>query len=125
MFGLAWLSPKLLKWAGGAILVIGLVIAIKVGISNWTDSIRDNERLVMKGEQLEQVLKDNKALEKKTQELEQVNNEILANTKVANDRLIERHTEIKTYIQSPEAQASNRETSDVIKNTIRMLGDEE
>src|SRR6478609_6907171 len=96
------LNPKFLKWAGIAILAIALVFTVRHAVNNWTDSIRENERLEMKAEQLEQVLVDQEELRKRTLELEQINSDILSNVQASNDTVIERHTEVREYINTPE-----------------------
>lgn len=109
----------------GKILMGATVLAIiYAAVANYNESIRQNERAKNKTSQLEQVIKDKQELEAKVEELEKLNDEIWTQTQNANGKVTERHTEVTRYIQSPEAQSSNRTSSNVIKNTVRMLRDE-
>lgn len=118
-------TPKNFKILGGVVVAGLLVWGVYYGINKWEDSIRSNERLEMKADQLEQVLADQEELKKRTAELEQINSDILSNVQASNDTVIERHTEVREYINTPEAQSSNnQEPAEVIRNTIRMLKDE-
>jgi hypothetical protein len=53
--------------------------------------------------------------------IEKINGDILIKLNAQNQKVIEQHDTVTHYIASPEAQKSNRESSDVIKNTIGML----
>lgn len=89
--------------------------------NNYTQGIVLEERLKNENAQLVRLNNDMLILQKKTEELDTANREILVKLSEKNDKVIERHNEVRTYIQSDAARASNRESSEVIKNTIRML----
>lgn len=75
--------------------------------------------------QLVQLQRDVQDLRKKQDQLEKKNEEILQNTKVLNDAANTKHETVVTYIKSPEARASDRDSSAVIKKTIGMLRDDQ
>ena len=110
---------------GKGMMIMTIIALIYSAVSSYNRGIADEERLKNQNAQLEQLNRDNQELRAKEQELEDKNRQILEETRVANDRVVERHTEVRTYLQSDEARSSNREASPAIKNTIRMLRDEE
>lgn len=118
-------KPKNLKFLLIAFTAGALLFGIYTAINNWAGSIRDKERVELQLKQLQQNNKDQAILIKKTEELTKINKQILDKVSISNTKVIERHTEVQTYIESPEARSLDREASDVIKNTIRMLKDEE
>lgn len=74
--------------------------------------------------QLEQVVTDQRRF---IQQLEAVNNlqlEALGALQRQNDTLNARLRRVTDYLNSPQAQANNRASSEVLRNTIRQLGEE-
>jgi CHASE3 domain sensor protein len=122
---LAFFGTKLGKYVGIVLGILALVGALWGAKNLYDNSIRKDEQAKIEAARLEQVIKDNEELRKRTEKIEVENSRILAETQAQNNKVVERYEKVQTYIQSPEAQASNRQTSDVIKNTIRMLNDEE
>lgn len=110
---------------GKVLLAVLAAGAIFFAVHSYNDSIRDAERQRNQIAQYEQVIKDNQELGRKLDVLQDKSDKILEDTQNKNNIVTEKHTEVTRYIQSPEAQKSNRETSTVIKETIRMLNDEE
>jgi hypothetical protein len=106
-------------------MALTLATLIYVAVSNYNENIRETERSANRNAQLEQVLKDNEEFRQKLIILEEKSDKILEDTKEKNDKVSDRHTKTTRYITSPEAQKSNRPSSDVIKNTIGMLRDED
>lgn len=115
------------KWGAltmKAMMVMTIIALIYVAVSNYNESIRSTERMANQNAQLEQVIKENKEFRLKLDELDEKSDQILINVGKKNQAVSERHTEVTRYITSPEGQASNRESSEVLKNTVRMLNDE-
>lgn len=115
----------ILKWG----LIIAVVVGIGVGawkaVDTYNDTLRSNIQLTADKAQLEQSLEDKELLIEKMEELQDLSRDILADTANKNTTVIERHNRVVEYIESPEAQASNGPAADIIKNTVRMLKDEE
>jgi Na+-translocating ferredoxin:NAD+ oxidoreductase RnfG subunit len=102
--------------------IVGLFFFL---VNDYTKSIVNSERADLSKRQLEQVVKENKELQKKTEQLEKANQTILNETKESNDKVVVRYEKVTEYINRPETQSTNRESSEVLKNTVRMLKDEE
>ena len=116
------------KLGKGVMIFLAIVAILGAAFGAKTlydNSVRRDQMLKDQNAQLIQVIKDNNAFMKKTEELAKTNTEVLEQARQANEKVGEHHTEVKKYIQSPAAQASNRESSDVLKNTIRMLNNED
>lgn len=124
-----WLAgifvKKNIKWFALAIVLIGVIATGYFAVKSYNQTITDNAVLEANNKQLEQNIKDKDELDKKLEKLDEINDNILNDTQAQNTLVIERHDRVDSYINSSEAQQSNRPTSDVIKNTIRMLKDEE
>lgn len=124
---------KLVAFAAGptaALIGKGLLLAMASGMiwfafHSYNEGIRQTERDSNRITQLDQIIKDNKELSEKLDKLQIKNEEILAETKAKNTAVDAKHSRVNTYIESPEAQKSNRESSSIIKTTIGMLRDEE
>lgn len=110
---------------GKAMMILTVVALIYVAVGNYNESIRATERAANRNAQLEQVLKDNREFRTKLDDLEKKSDQIIAVTKAKNDKVEETHTTVNRYITSPDAQKSNRPSSDVIKHTIGMLHNED
>jgi hypothetical protein len=115
----------ILKWGAVAAVLIGIAVIGYRAVSSYNAALTNNAILESNNEQLLQNIKDKEDYIDKMNQLQEATNNILAQTEARNNVVVERHSQVTEYIQSPEAQASNRESSDVIKNTIRMLRDEE
>lgn len=109
---------------GKGLIIMTLVTMIYVAISQYNNHISENQRMIDQNSQLEQLVKDNKNLQIKLDTLDNVNKVISQDTKKKNDVVEKRHHDVTSYITSPQAQASNRPSSEVIKNTVRMLKDD-
>jgi hypothetical protein len=110
---------------GKAMMVLTLITMAYVAISQYNASIAEKQAMKDKNAQLEQVIKDNKELGKKLDILEQTNGQILIKLDAKNEKVIETHDKVTTYITSPEGQKTNRPSSDVIKHTIGILRNDE
>lgn len=114
----------------GSLIGKGLLITMAAGmiwfaVHTYNEGIRTTERDNNQIAQLQQIVKDNQDLNKKLGDLQTINTQILTVTAEKNNRVDNKHNEVTHYIQSPEGQKSNRDTSDVIRNTIGMLQNEE
>ena len=107
-------------------VMMGMTLAamIYVAIANYNDGIRETQQLKDSNAQLEQVVKDNNEFRIKLKGLEEANKQILLKLEKKNDKVIEKHTDVTRYIVSPEGQKTDRESSEVLKETVRMLRDE-
>jgi hypothetical protein len=110
---------------GKFLMIMTVATMIYVAVGNYNESIRASERATIRNTQLEEVLKNQADTNKRLAELETVSNQILADTKKKNDRVEATHTTVNKYIASPEAQKSNRPSSNVIKKTVGMLKNDE
>lgn len=106
-------------------LVLALGGAIWFAVGKYNDAIRDGERLRFENAQYAQNIKDMKDLDETLKKLENVNTAILVALDTKNEKATENHTKVVNYITSPEAQKENKEASPIIKNTIRILRDEQ
>jgi hypothetical protein len=113
------------KWVQRALLVAAVAGLIYLGYNAWKSDIEEGQMLRDQNAQLQRVIKDNNILKFKLEKLDEANKDILIKLEQKNDRVIEKHDTVTKYIQSPDAQKSNRPTSDVIKNTIGMLQNDE
>lgn len=115
----------ILKWGIIIAAVVGIGVGAYKAVSTYNETLRSNIQLEADKAQLEQSLEDKELLIEKMEELQDVSRDILTETANKNTTIIERNNRVVEYIESPEAQSSNRPSSDIIKNTIRMLSDEE
>jgi hypothetical protein len=105
----------------GGFLLLGIVLGL-YKIHN--DGIRREAMSEHNRAQLEQVVTDQRRF---IQQLEAVNNlqlEALGALQRQNDTLNARLRRVTDYLNSPQAQANNRASSEVLRNTIRQLGEE-
>ncbi len=109
---------------GKIMMALTLATMIYVAVSNYNEGIRATERAANRNAQLEEVIKNQAVIYGKMRKIETLNEQILAERDGKNAQVAQRHTEVNNYIQSPEAQKSNRATSDVIRNTVGMLRNE-
>ena len=116
------------KWGkilGVAMMGMTLVAIMFLIVRNYNEMIREGERQRNHNAQLEEVVRDMNEINNKLEDIRKTNQIILADTRRKNEQIVERHTEIERYLNSPEVQAKDGEASEIIKNTIRMLRDEE
>jgi hypothetical protein len=107
-----------------ALLVVAVAGLIYIGITQYNHNIREGQMLRDQNAQLIQVAKDNHTLQVKLDNLGKINNDILIKLDQKNGKVIETHDKVTNYIASPEAQKSNRGSSDILKNTIGILRNE-
>lgn len=104
-----------------ALLVVAIGGLIYIAIAQYNGHIAEGQRIKDQNAQIQQVLKDNNILGQKLDNLSKINDNILVQLDAKNQKVEVLHDKVTTYITSPEAQKSNRPSSDVIKNTIGML----
>ena len=107
----------------GVYLFIGIILAgsLTAAYKGWEYSIEQRTLLELNKTQMEQIVKDQKEYTKKQQEL--VNQQIAATEALAeqNKILSKKLSSVNSYLNSKEASASDRPSSDVLKNTIDQL----
>jgi negative regulator of sigma E activity len=108
-----------------AMLALMIAGTIWIAVSQYNDHIAKGQMLRDQNAQLVQLQKDNQEVNQKLSNLQIENNKILEKLDQKNNKVIETHDRVSTYIRSPEARKSNRESSDVIKKTIGMLQNDE
>lgn len=106
-------------------LIVAILGVAYVGFNEYNHSVTQAQMLRDQNAQLVQLQKDNQDLQTKMNTLNKANADILLKLDNQNQKVVATHDRVATYIQSPEAQKSNRTSSDVIRNTIGMLQDEE
>lgn len=104
--------------------VVAVVFAIKIGIDKFEDNIRNDERTTIENAQLKQAVKEQEDLLGKLEELKTATDDIYQRANAVSSRTIERHTEVRSYIENNKEEAQKNQSSDIIKTTIRMLKDE-
>jgi Flp pilus assembly protein TadB len=117
MFGLSAVATKLI---GGAVIIAALIGAYFF----WEGRIKKTERLENQNTELTQALKDIKDLQDKTDKLSTAQSEMLVELEKKNTAVITKQQTIRTYLDSPEAKKSDRESSEVLKETMRRMADD-
>lgn len=105
----------------GGFFLVGILLGL-YKIHN--DGIRREAVAEQNRRQLEQVVTDQRRF---IQQLEAVNNlqlETLGALQRQNDSLNARLRRVTDYLNSPQAQTNNRPSSEVLRNTVRQLGDQ-
>lgn len=120
---LSLISSGALKWISILILVFGLV-----GGLYWQHrKIVDNEKRVALQEyninQLQQNLKDKDIYIQQMEDISNHKSEIVANLYIERDSLEEKLNKIESNINSHITAGHDRESSQVLKDTFKMLGE--
>lgn len=117
----------LTSWWVKPLAYVLLMLAISGGgwyaYHHWVHNIQQTQIKEDNTKQLEQMAKDIKALQDKTNALDDANTAILDQLNKKNVAVRETHDKIGAYIASPEARKSDRESSEILKETIRRLHD--
>lgn len=115
------------KWWIKPLAYVLLFLAVSGGgwfaYSHWVHNIKQEQIKDDKNAQLEQMAKDIQDLKKKTDALDDANTAILVELNKKNTEARDTHDRVSSYINSPEAKKSDRESSEVLKETIRRLHD--
>lgn len=120
---LSFVSSGALKWISILVLVFGLI-----GGLYWQHrKIVNNEKLLALQEyninQLQQNLKDKEAYLQQMEEISKHKSSIVAELYVLKDRLEEKLSKVTANIDKHVGAGRDRESSQILKDTIRMLGD--
>jgi len=115
----------LTSWWIKPLAYVLLILAVSGGgwysYHHWVHNIQQTQIKDDNNKQLEQMAKDIKDLQVKTDALDQANSDILEKLNAKNTAVRDNHDKISTYISSPQAQKSDRESSEVLKETVRRL----
>lgn len=106
-----------------ALIIIAIGGAIWAAVLAYNSHIADVQRMRDRDAQITQLVKDQNELRIKLGQVEQVNRDILIKLDKQNTKVVEKHTEVQTYLNSPNAQKNNRDASPIIKETIGMLSE--
>lgn len=120
---LSFVSSGALKWISILVLVFGLI-----GGLYWQHrKIVNNEKLLALQEyninQLQQNLKDKEAYLQQMEEISKQKSSIVAELYILKDRLEEKLSKVTANIDKHVGAGRDRESSQILKDTIRMLGD--
>jgi len=88
---------------------------------NWKNKIEANAKLEFNNEQLQQVIKEQERFLEQNRQLTEEQNKLIEDAAKEREALNNKLEELKTYIDSPEAAKSDRESSEIVKETIRRL----
>lgn len=120
---LSFVSSGALKWISILVLVFGLI-----GGLYWQHrKIVNNEKLLALQEyninQLQQNLKDKEVYLQQMEEISKQKSSIVAELYILKDRLEEKLSKVTANIDKHVGAGRDRESSQILKDTIRMLGD--
>lgn len=120
---LAFFESPLGKLAGYVIIAILAAGVLFGGYYAWKVHVQNQAMQEFNQKQTEQADKDRKVFEEKMQKIEAVQNQILGNLQKQLDTVNEQSDILQDYLDSDEAKASDRESSAVLKETVRRLGE--
>lgn len=114
MFGL----NKYAIYAIIAIVIVGIVTSFIYG---WQQSIRNTALLEFNNKQLQQLAKDNELFLSRLKNIEGLQEQTIETMKQKNEELNLRLGSLEQYLDTDQAQKDSRESSEVLKNTIKGL----
>lgn len=118
---LAFFESPLGKLAGYVIIALLSAGVIFGGYYAWKVHVQNQAMQEFNQKQAVQAEKDRKVFEEKMQKIEAVQNQILGNLQKQIQAANEQQDMIQDYLDSDEAKASDRESSAILKETIRRL----
>lgn len=116
---------KNIKWLVLAIVIVGIIAGGYFAVKSYNKAIEEAANLERDNAQLEQNIQDKDNYIEMMTELQEASNEIMRNTQAQNTTIIERHSEVRGYLDSKVARDQDGDAPEVIKETIRMLANEE
>lgn len=118
---LAFFESPLGKLAGYAIIALLSAGVIFGGYYAWKVHVQNQAMQEFNQKQADQAEKDRKVFAEKMQKIEAVQNQILGNLQKQIQAANEQQDMIQDYLDSDEAKASDRESSEILKETVRRL----
>jgi amino acid permease len=105
------------------VFYVGLIICVIIAILYYIDMNEVKKIALMEynREQLEQNIKDQQKLMETQQKITEDQKQITAQLVQQNEKLAAKIGSIDRYLSSDDAKKSNRASSDVLKNTIKLL----
>lgn len=101
--------------------VFGLYFVYSIHINDIKKSARQEALLEYNSKQIEETMKSQNEFIKKLKEINDIQNDILKKLEVQKELIIKQHSEIESYLNSEDAKKDDRESSPVLKNTIKKL----
>lgn len=117
-FGLSKIATKLIIYLVLSLVVAGSITAAYYG---WKHSIEQQAILELNQRQLEQTQKDQQEFIRQQQEISDRQRAIARELEQRNRSLQTRIEATNQFINSPQAAASDRPASDVLRQTIEQL----
>ena len=120
----AWLGPIFSIFNKPLFYVFMLLVLISMGL--YYVSMQDVKKIALmeyNREQLEENLKEQRALMEKQQKISDLQLVIQKQLTEQNEKLSIKLSTIDRYLSSDDAKKANRPSSDVLKNTLRMLSE--
>lgn len=114
------LFGRVLSYVGIAIIASTILGGAYWG---WKRQIEQQALLEYNQQQLEQIIKDQELFYQKMAVIEQKQQEILNDLDKKNREIAIKLKDLEKYLNSPEVKKLNRPASEIIKNTIRKLGE--
>lgn len=109
---------KIVSYIIGILLIIGIAFtALKIHDNN----IRKEVLNKFNRQQIEATLESTKKLLKQNEEIIQNQNEILKSVKEKNDKLESSLTKIDEFLNAPETIKTDKESSNILKQTVKSL----
>lgn len=118
MFGLSDIVTKLILYAVGALVLLGIVTGVYF---NWKGSIRDKALEDFNKKQVEQVMKDSEELRIKMSKVVKDQQDIIKSKDDQIKNLESKISEIEDYLDSADVKKADRPASEILKNTVRKL----
>ena len=100
---------------------IALALVIWAGIAIHDSNVRKEALAKYNQTQIEQNLKDTKALIEETKKINENQNKIILEVQSKNQKLDEALSKIDNYLNEPETIKQDKESSNILKNTIKSL----
>jgi len=120
---LAWFaSPlgRILSWIVGALAAAGVVAGVYFA---WKDAIKAQATAEFNKKQLEQVVKDQQTMADQLAAIAKLREEGENELKTQLEAIDASTKKIEEWLNTPEAKAKDRDSSDILKEVIRMLSE--
>jgi len=102
-------------------IYIFIAIALVGGYFYWKHQVEQQALMEYNQRQLEQALKDREEFQQKMSEIENKQRNVEENLAKQNDEVAQKLTNIDNYLLSPEVNKQDKQSSEVLKNTITEL----
>lgn len=122
-FSTSLFSSGIIKWIAILIIVLALGGSLYLKHRQIVDLERETALQKYNINQLQQNLKDKEAYLQQMEEISKHKSSIVAELYVLKDRLEEKLSKVTANIDKHVGAGRDRESSQILKDTIRMLGD--